>query len=62
MNQQLKSAGEQLKASLDKIAQAKSNPEQMQQAINDAKQKVDQFCQQAEQGQQAGGQSQGQQR
>jgi len=35
---------QQLKADLDKIAQAaRSNPEQVQQLINEAKQKVDQL-------------------
>ena len=58
-NQNLKSAGEQVKAALDKIAQAKNDPQAMQAAINDAKSKVDQLCQTAEQGEQSqSGQSQ----
>jgi len=57
-NQQLKSAAEQVKSSLDRITQAGGDQQKIQQAVNDAKQKVDQLCQQAEQG----GQSQGQQR
>ena len=61
MNQQLKSQGEQVKQALDKIAQAGTDQQKIQQAVNDAKAKVDQLCQQAEQGSQ-GSQSQGGQR
>jgi hypothetical protein len=42
-------AGQQLKQALDKIAQAKDNPQQIQQMVNDAKAKVDQLVQQANQ-------------
>jgi hypothetical protein len=45
----------QLKAALDRIAQQKNNPDQVQQAVNDAKAKVDELAQAASQGQ---GQSQ----
>jgi phage gp36-like protein len=55
-NQQLKSQGEQLKQSLDKITQAGGDQQKIQQAVQDAKTKIDQFVQQADQG------SQGQQR
>jgi hypothetical protein len=44
----IKEAAAQLKTSLDKIIQAKNNPEQVQQMVNDAKAKVDQLCKQAE--------------
>jgi hypothetical protein len=37
---------QELKALLDRIAQAKDNPEQIQQMVNEAKSKVDQFVQQ----------------
>lgn len=40
-------AGQQLKQSLDKIAQAKDNPAQVQQMVNDAKAKVDQLIHEA---------------
>ena len=49
-NQNLKAAADQVKQSLDKITQAKNDPAQVQAAINEAKQKVDQLCQQADQG------------
>lgn len=42
-------AGQQLKQSLDKIAQAKDNPAQVQQLVNDAKAKVDQLIHEASQ-------------
>ncbi len=42
-------AAQQVKQALDKIAQAKSNPQQLDQLIQDAKQKVDQLVQQADQ-------------
>jgi predicted transcriptional regulator len=45
----------QLKAALDRIAQQKDNPDQVQQAVNDAKAKVDEMARaagQAPQGQQ----------
>jgi predicted transcriptional regulator len=41
----------QLKAALDRIAAAKSNPEHVQQAVNDAKAKVDELAQHAQQAQ-----------
>jgi F0F1-type ATP synthase membrane subunit b/b' len=43
----LDQAAQQVKQALDKIAQAKDNPQQLQQMINDAKAKVDQLVQQA---------------
>jgi len=43
----LRDAAQQVKQALDKITQAKNNPEQVQQAVNDAKQKLDQLIQQA---------------
>jgi ABC-type hemin transport system substrate-binding protein len=36
---------QQLKDTLDRIAQAKHNPEQIQQLVTDAKAKVEQFAQ-----------------
>ena len=45
----LRESGQQLKAALDKIAAAKANPEAVQQAVNDAKAKLDQMIQQADQ-------------
>jgi len=45
--QNIQDAANQVKAALDKIAQAKDNPQQIQQAVNDAKAKVDQLVQQA---------------
>lgn len=53
----IRDSAQQVKQSLDKIAQAKSNPEQVQQAVTEAKAKVDQLIQQADQ--QAAQQSQG---
>lgn len=43
----IKQGATQLKAALDKIAQAKNNPEQVQQAVNDAKAQVDALVNQA---------------
>jgi plasmid stabilization system protein ParE len=43
---------QQLKDALDKIAQAKNNPEQIEQLVNDAKAKVDQLAQSDQSGQQ----------
>ncbi len=43
----LDQAAQQVKQALDKIAQAKDNPQQLQQMINDAKAKVDALVQQA---------------
>lgn len=37
----------QLKAALDRIAQAKNDPNQIQQAVNDAKAKVDELAREA---------------
>jgi predicted outer membrane protein len=45
-------AGQQVNQALDKIMQAKDNPQQLQQAVNDAKQKVQQLIQQAQQNEQ----------
>lgn len=45
----LDQAAQQVKQSLDKITQAKDNPQQIQQAVQEAKQKVDQLIQQANQ-------------
>jgi hypothetical protein len=42
----VRDAAQQVKTAIDKIAQAKNNPEQLQQAVNDAKAKVDQLIQQ----------------
>lgn len=39
----------QLKAALDRIAQNKNNPDQVQQAVNDAKTKVDELAREASQ-------------
>lgn len=50
----IQQAAEQVKAALDKIAQAKSNPDQVQQLVNDAKAKVDQLVSQAQQSQHSG--------
>jgi phage shock protein A len=47
----LQQAAQEVKSALDKITAAKSNPQQLDQAINDAKSKVDQLTQQASQGQ-----------
>jgi RNase P/RNase MRP subunit p30 len=47
----VRNAAQQVKTALDKIAAAKNNPEQLQQAITDAKTKVDQLIQQAGAGQ-----------
>jgi uncharacterized protein (UPF0147 family) len=44
-------AANQLKAALDRIAQNKNDPNQVQQAVNDAKTKVDELAQAASQGQ-----------
>jgi hypothetical protein len=41
----------QLKAALDRIAQNKNNPDQVQQAVNDAKAKVDELAHAAGSGQ-----------
>lgn len=41
-------AAQQIKDALDQIAQVKANPEQVQQKVNEAKVKVDQFVQQAD--------------
>jgi hypothetical protein len=41
----------QLKAALDRIAQNKDKPDQVQQAVNDAKTKVDELAHAASQGQ-----------
>ena len=49
MTDKIRDAAVQLRQALDKIAQIKNNPEQLQQAINDAKAKVDHLVQQAEQ-------------
>jgi hypothetical protein len=45
----VRDAGQQLKTALDKIAASKNNPDQVQAAVNEAKQKVDQLVQSAEQ-------------
>jgi phage shock protein A len=38
----------QLKEAVDKIAQVKANPEKVQQAVSDAKHKIDELVKQAE--------------
>jgi hypothetical protein len=43
-NPQQKQAFEQLKSAFAKIEQAKSNPQQLEQAIRDAKAKLDEVC------------------
>jgi len=48
-NPNLQAAAQQVKDALDKIANAKNDPAAVQQAINDAKAKVDQLVQQSEQ-------------
>ena len=45
-NQNLQQVSEQIKQTLDRIAQAKDNPQQVQQLVTDAKQKIDQLTQQ----------------
>jgi vacuolar-type H+-ATPase subunit H len=49
VGKQLKDAAAQLKQTLDRIATIKNNPEQVQQIIAEAKQKVDQLVHDAEQ-------------
>ena len=49
LQQAAQQTAQQIKDALDKIAQAKSNPEQVQQLVNEAKTKLDQFVQQATQ-------------
>ena len=51
MSDNVQQLAQQLKAALDRIAAAKDNPQQVQQAVNDAKTKVDQMAQEAEQAQ-----------
>ena len=48
MSDNIQNLAQQLKAALDKIAAAKDNPQQVQQAVNDAKAKVDQLAQEAQ--------------
>jgi phage shock protein A len=49
----IQAAADQLKAALDRIAQNKGDPNQVQQAVNDAKAKVDELTQAASQQDQA---------
>jgi phosphoketolase len=50
----IQDAANQLKAALDRIAQNKNDPNQVQQAVNDAKTKVDEMAREASQGQPQG--------
>ena len=48
--QNLRETGNQVKAALDRITQAKNDPAQVQQAVTEAKSKIDQMIQQSDQG------------
>jgi hypothetical protein len=48
----IQDSANQLKAALDRIAQNKNNPDQVQQAVTDAKTKVDELAREAMQDQQ----------
>jgi len=52
--------GDQMKQSLDKIAAAKNDPNGIERAVTEAKQKIDQAVQQASQQQGGAAQQQGQ--
>ncbi len=47
----IQATADQLKAALDRIAANKNNPDQVQQAVNDAKTKVDELAREASQSQ-----------
>ena len=47
---ELKDAAQQVKQALDQLQQATSDPNRMQQAISNAKQKIDQLVKMAEEG------------
>jgi methyl-accepting chemotaxis protein len=47
MTDNVQNLAQQLKAALDRIAAVKNNPDQIQQAVNDAKAKVDQLAKEA---------------